>query len=106
MTNAVFMPYVLAFNRKPIEERIGRAASYLGIAGGFDGFAKAVLDLRSRLNVPHTLPGLVKGLEMDQARREMIAGMAVADPSTGTNPVELTRQAAQMLLEKAISGAV
>ncbi len=106
MTNAVFMPYVLAFNREPVEERIGRAASYLGIAGGFDGFAKAALDLRSRLNVPHTLPSLVKGLDMDQARREMIAGMAVADPSTGTNPVELTKQAALMLLENAISGAV
>jgi alcohol dehydrogenase class IV len=106
MTNAVFMPYVLAFNRKPIEQRIGRAADYLGIAGGFDGFAQAVLDLRRRLNVPHTLPELVKGLDMDAPRREMIAEMAVADPSTGTNPVELTRQAAQMLLEKAISGAV
>ena len=48
MTNAVFMPYVLAFNRPAIEERIGRAAAYLGIEGGFDGFAKAVLELRSR----------------------------------------------------------
>ena len=38
MTNAVFMPYVLAFNRAAIEERIARLAAYLGIKGGFDGF--------------------------------------------------------------------
>ena len=55
MTNAVFMPYVLAFNRAAIEERIARAAAYLGIAGGFDGFADAVLALRKELKVPHTV---------------------------------------------------
>ena len=38
MTNAVFMPYVLAFNRDAIEERIARLAAYCGIKGGFDGF--------------------------------------------------------------------
>ncbi|MDP3897234.1 MAG: iron-containing alcohol dehydrogenase, partial [Mesorhizobium sp.] len=86
MTNAVFMPYVLAFNREPVEERIARAAAYLGIKGGFDGFAKAVLKLRKDLKVPHTLGGLIKGLDMDKKRKAMIAEMAVADPSTGTNP--------------------
>ncbi|RUV10688.1 iron-containing alcohol dehydrogenase, partial [Mesorhizobium sp. M7A.T.Ca.TU.009.01.3.1] len=66
MTNAVFMPYVLAFNRDPIEERIGRLAAYCGIKGGFDGFAKAIIKLRKELKVPHALPGLIKGLDMDK----------------------------------------
>ena len=69
MTNAVFMPYVLAFNRDAIEERIARLAAYLGIKGGFDGFAKAVLKLRKELKVPHTLPDLIKGLDMDKKRK-------------------------------------
>src|SRR5690606_31939029 len=47
MTNAVFMPYVLAFNRSAIEERINRLTGYLGIEGGFDGFMQAVLDRKS-----------------------------------------------------------
>jgi alcohol dehydrogenase len=38
MTNAVVMPPVLALNRPKIEERIARAADYMGISGGFDGF--------------------------------------------------------------------
>lgn len=106
MTNAVFMPYVLAFNRAPVEERIARAAAYLGIKGGFDGFAKAVLKLRRELKVPHTLPGLIKDLDMDKKRKAMIGEMAVADPSTGTNPVKLTKKAAIQLLENSIDGKV
>ena len=104
MTNGVFMPYVLAFNRPAIEERIARAAAYLGIKGGFDGFAKAILKLRKELKVPHTLPDLIKGLKMDAKRKAEIAAMAVADPSTGGNPVKLTKKAAQTLLENTIAG--
>lgn len=104
MTNGVFMPYVLAFNRAPVEERITRAAAYLGIKGGFDGFAKAILKLRKELKVPHTLGGLIKDLNMDKKRKAMIAEMAVADPSTGTNPVKLTKKAALEILENTIEG--
>jgi alcohol dehydrogenase class IV len=32
--------------------------------------------------------------------------MAVADPSTGGNPVKLTKKAAQDLLERSIAGTV
>jgi len=106
MTNGVFMPYVLAFNRAPVEERITRAAAYLGIKGGFDGFAKAILKLRKELKVPHTLGGLIKDLNMDKKRKTMIAEMAVADPSTGTNPVKLTKKAALEILENTIEGTL
>jgi alcohol dehydrogenase class IV len=104
MTNGVFMPYVLAFNRPAIEERIARAGSYLGIKGGFDGFSKAILKLRKNLHVPHTLPALIKGLKMDARRKAEIASMAVEDPSTGSNPVKLTKKAAQALLDNSIAG--
>jgi alcohol dehydrogenase class IV len=106
MTNGVFVPYVLAFNRAAIEQRIGRLAAYLGIAGGFDGFAAAILKLRRDLGVPHTLADLITDFRMDGERKALIAEMAVADPSTGTNPVELTSEAAMGLLENAISGKV
>ena len=32
LTNAVFMPYVLVFNRKAIEDKIARLAAYIGLA--------------------------------------------------------------------------
>ena len=104
MTNAVFMPYVLAFNRDAIEDRIARLAAYCGIKGGFDGFAKAVLKLRKELKVPHALPGLIKGLDMDKKRKGLIADMAVVDPTAGGNPVKLTKKGALALLENALAG--
>jgi alcohol dehydrogenase class IV len=104
MTNAVFMPYVLAFNRHAIEEKIVRLAAYCGIAGGFDGFADAIMKLRRDLGVPDTLPDLIKGLEMDEKRKALIADMAVVDPTAGGNPVELTKEAALSLLERAMAG--
>jgi alcohol dehydrogenase class IV len=104
MTNAVFMPYVLAFNRDAVEERIARLASYIGIKGGFDGFAKAVLKLRKELKVPHTLPGLITDLDMTKKQKELIADMAIVDPTAGGNPVKLTKKAALKLLNEAIAG--
>lgn len=104
MTNAVFMPYVLAFNRSAIEERIERLAAYCGIAGGFDGFSAAVLALRTTLNVPHTLPEFIKDFAPDDARRNLIADMAIVDPTADGNPIELTKDSALTLLDNAIAG--
>ncbi len=105
MTNAVFMPYVLAFNRDAIEDKIARLAAYCGIKGGFDGFARAVLKLRKELKVPHALPGLIKDLSMDGKRKALIADMAIVDPTAGGNPVKLTKKAARTLLEDALTGS-
>ncbi len=104
MTNAVFMPYVLAFNREAVEEKIERLAAYCGIKGGFDGFAKRIVKLRKELKVPNALPGLIKGLDMDKKRKTLIADMAIVDPTAGGNPVKLTKKAALGLLEQALAG--
>jgi alcohol dehydrogenase class IV len=99
-TNGVFMPYVLIFNRSAIEPKIERLAGYLGISGGFDGFAKAVLDLRKRTGVPHDLGGL----KVDGSRVATIAEMAIVDPTAGGNPVPLTKENSRKLFEAALSG--
>ncbi len=104
MTNAVFMPYVLDFNRTAIEPRIEAAARYLNIKGGFDGFRKSVIKLRKELKVPHTLGGLVKDFAPDKKRKTLIAEMAIVDPTAGGNPVKLTKKAALEILEAAIAG--
>lgn len=106
MTNAVFMPYVLTFNRDAIETKIDRLAAYCGVKGGYDGFFKKVMKLRKELKVPHTLPEFIKGLEMDKKRKTLIADMAIVDPTAGGNPVKLTKKGALTLLENALSGTV
>lgn len=103
MTNAVFMPYVLAFNRSAIEERIARLAAYLQLKRtDFTGFLDFVLELRAELGVPHTLPEF----GVDGNRAGEIATMAEADPSAGGNPVKFDAAAAAKVLDAALSGRV
>jgi alcohol dehydrogenase len=93
MTNAVVMPPVLKFNRHVIEEKIERAAAYLGISGGFDGFYDYVLALRSELNVPANLTAM--GIAND--RIDELSAMAIEDPSAGGNPVKMTLENTKQL---------
>lgn len=98
MTNAVVMPPVLRFNRPAIEDRIVRAAAYLGISGGFDGFYDYVLKLREELGVPDKLSALGVGTD----RIDEMSEMAIVDPTAGGNPVELTLDAAKKLFRECI----
>ncbi|MGN6551309.1 MAG: iron-containing alcohol dehydrogenase [Pararhizobium sp.] len=100
LTNAVFMPYVLEFNRPAIGEKMERLSAFLGLSGGFDGFLRFVMDLREELQVPHT----IRELGVDDRQFERMAEMAVVDPTAGGNPVELTRDAALRLFRQAYDG--
>ncbi|GGB53365.1 alcohol dehydrogenase [Roseibium aquae] len=102
MTNAVFMPYVLQFNKPAIEQKFERLAGFLGISGGYQGVLDAILKLRADLEVPHTLAGLNVGDE----KRDLIADMAIVDPTAGGNPIELTRDGALEIFDKALAGTI
>jgi len=85
-TNAVVMQNVLTFNRAAIEERLESAANYLGIAGGYDGFYSMVGELNDKFNIPKNLTELgVVNPDLDSLTKS-----AMADPSTGGNPIEMT----------------
>jgi alcohol dehydrogenase len=101
MTNAVFMPYVLKFNRKAIEAKLTRVSAYLGLKRpGFTSFLDYTLKLREDLGVPHDLPGLgVKKPDIG-----LLAKMAPLDPTAGGNPVPLTEKDAARLFEQAMAG--
>ena len=84
-TNAVVMPFVLEFNRHAIEDKIISITNYLGISGGFEGFLKYVLDLRSSLGITENLTAF--GIPRDNLRT--MVEMALKDPTAGGNPVPL-----------------
>ncbi|WP_417625833.1 iron-containing alcohol dehydrogenase [Pararhodobacter aggregans] len=94
-TNAVVMPMVLDFNRPAIEERLTRAAAYIGIAGGFEGFRAAVMDLRKTLAIPATLTAL----GVTNPDLAMLTEMALEDPSCGGNPIEMNAANTRALFE-------
>ncbi|ODN65808.1 iron-containing alcohol dehydrogenase [Methylobrevis pamukkalensis] len=100
LTNAVFMPYVLVFNRAAIEEKIARLAGYLGLEPSFDAFLAWILDLRAEIGISPTLAGL----NVDASRLDEIAAMAIVDPTAGGNPVELTTDAAKAIFHMALAG--
>ncbi len=102
MTNAVFMPYVLAVNHPAIETKIARLAAYLGLSPNFDAFLHAVTGLRLRLNVPHTL----RDFGIDTSNRELIGDMAIVDPTAGGNPIDLTRDRALEIFDRAMAGRI
>ena len=102
MTNAVFMPAVLAYNRNAVEARLGRLAGYLGLAPTFEAFFAWIVALRAEVGVPDTLAGL----KVDDARIDEIAAMAVVDPTAGGNPVELTNAGARRIFAAAMAGKV
>ncbi|SHL64882.1 Alcohol dehydrogenase, class IV [Roseovarius marisflavi] len=85
-TNAVCMPAVLDLNADVIAERFDRAAGYLGISGGFDGFRTFVQEFNDSLGIPRHLADLGVTAE---AIPDLVAG-AIIDPSCGGNPVPLT----------------
>ncbi|MEL6478786.1 MAG: iron-containing alcohol dehydrogenase [Pseudomonadota bacterium] len=85
-TNAVCMPAVLRFNRPAIEPAMVRAAAYLGIEGGFDGFLEFVTGLNAAMGIPQRLGDL----GVTNADIPRLAAAAMADPSAGGNPVPLT----------------
>ena len=101
LSNAIFMPYVLTFNKTLIEDRIISICDYLNLEKNFQSFLNWVLDLRKELNIPHKLSEIidVKKINLDQ-----LSKMALEDPSTGTNPKKLTIDDMKILYEHSISG--
>ncbi len=101
LTNAVFMPYVLAFNRPAIEDKMGRLAAWLGLKQhSFDAVQDWVLALRAELKIPAKLDGLGVGGE----RIDEIAQMAAEDPTAPTNPVPAGAPEMRRMFEMALEG--
>ena len=97
-THAVCLPAVLDLNAPMIAERFDRAAGYLGIEGGFDGFRAFVQGFNDSMSIPRKLSELGVTAE---AIPDLVKG-ALIDPSCGGNPVELTEANLTALFEATI----
>jgi alcohol dehydrogenase len=98
--NGIIMPYVVKANRRKIEKDVERAAAYIGIKGGFDGFLKWILALRKEIGIPHTLADI----GIDTKRLDEVAAMAIKDPSAGGNPIAFTEKQYKALAKKCVIG--
>jgi Alcohol dehydrogenase, class IV len=102
LSNAIFMPYVLTFNKDIIENKIIKISEYLELdEKTFNGFLNWVLDLRKKLNIPHKLSDIINEKDLDLDR---LSKMALNDPSTGGNPKKLTEEDMKTMYQHSISG--
>jgi alcohol dehydrogenase class IV len=101
LSNAIFMPYVLTFNRIEISEKIVSACDYLGLEKSFDKFLQWILDLRKEFKIPHTLSEIVEKEKIDL---DKLSKMAYDDPSTNSNPKKLTVADMKTLYQHSITG--
>ena len=101
LSNAIFMPYVLTFNKSSIENKIVSICDYLDLEKNFDSFLQWILDLRKNLNIPNKLSDVIdcSGLDLDQ-----LSLMAFEDPSTNGNPIKISREDLKLMYEHSISG--
>ena len=101
LSNAIFMPYVLTFNKSLIENRIISICDYLNLEKNFDSFLNWILDLRKKLNIPHKLSDVIESSKIDI---DKLSKMALEDPSTSTNPKKMTIDDMKILYNYSISG--
>ena len=104
LSNAIFMPYVLTFNKDVIKEKIIKICDYLELKDRtFDGFINWILKLRKDLGMPHKLSEVIdkKDLQLDR-----LSKMALNDPSTNGNPKKLTETDMKTMYEHSMSGTL
>ena len=101
LSNAIFMPYVLTFNKDTVEQRIISICDYLNIQKNFESFLNWILELRKNLNIPHKLSDVI---DQNKINIDKLSQMALDDPSTASNPKKLSLEDMKTLYKHSISG--
>ena len=101
LSNAIFMPYVLTFNKSSIEKKIISICDYLDLNKSFESFLKWILHLRKKLSIPHKISDIV---DEKKVNLEELSKMAYEDPSTPTNPKKLSISDIKKMYEHSFSG--
>ena len=101
LSNAIFMPYVLTFNKTFIEKRIIFICEYLNMEKNFETFLNWILHLRKKLEIPHKITDIIdpKDINLDK-----LSKMALDDPSTSSNPRKLNINDMRIMYEHSITG--
>jgi alcohol dehydrogenase class IV len=101
LSNAIFMPYVLTFNKTFIEKRIIFICEYLNMEKNFETFLNWILHLRKKLEIPHKITDIIdpKDINLDK-----LSKMALDDPSTSSNPRKLNVNDMRIMYEHSITG--
>ncbi|WP_346871177.1 iron-containing alcohol dehydrogenase [Clostridium sp. UBA5119] len=102
--NAIFLPYVIQYNRTKCEDRYADIARMLKLNGNTDSeltdsLIEMINDLNTKLSIPHSMKEYGVTEEDFKANLEFIAHNAVLDACTGSNPREIDDKTMERLFE-------
>ncbi|WML33021.1 iron-containing alcohol dehydrogenase [Clostridium sp. OS1-26] len=102
--NAIFLPYVIQFNKKACADRYATIARTLGLAGNtdeelVDSLIAMIQDMNKNMDIPLTLKEYGVTEEDFKANLNYIAHNAVLDACTGSNPRPITDEEMKKLFE-------
>ena len=103
LSNAIFMPYVLTYNKDAISTKIVSICDYLNLDKDFNIFLDWILYLRKQLEIPHKISEVI---DKDKIDIDKLASMALEDPSTATNPKKLSLNDMKTLYQHSITGTL
>lgn len=102
--NAIFLPYVIQYNRVACEDRYADIARTLGLKAESnekltDALIETINEMNTELNIPHTMKEYGITEEDFKANVEFISKNAILDACTGSNPREITAEVMEKLFE-------
>lgn len=92
--NAIYLPYVIKFNKKTAMDRYAQIARHIGITGTdeecVDALCKKIDEYNAKLNIPKTLQEF--GINEAEFKEKVakISELAISDACTGSNPRQIT----------------
>lgn len=102
--NAIFLPYVIQYNRSKCEDRYAAIARVLKLEGNTDAeltdsLIKMIDGLNDKLSIPHSMKEYGVEEADFEANLKFIAHNAVLDACTGSNPREIDDATMEKLFE-------
>jgi alcohol dehydrogenase class IV len=102
--NAIYLPYVIDFNKKAALDRYAKIAKRLGLSGQTDDeLVDSLTDLIKELNKKMSIPCTLKEYGIDEeefkAKIDLISERAIADACTGSNPRQLNKDEMKKIFE-------
>lgn len=93
--NAIFLPYVIDFNKKACKERYAAIAKYLALDGSnddelVDSLTAMIKDMNKKMEIPSTLKEYGISAEDFYDNLDRISENALKDACTGANPRPIT----------------
>ncbi|MVX62712.1 iron-containing alcohol dehydrogenase [Clostridium chromiireducens] len=102
--NAIYLPYVIDFNKKAAADRYAKIARSLGLSGQtdnelVDSLTSLIQEFNKKMSIPLTLKEYGIDEEEFKSKVDLISERAVGDACTGSNPRQINKDEMKKIFE-------